>query len=702
MNIKSSILLRVRVAFLIVVLFSGAVVYRIFYLQRIEGDKWNKMAEQISLRYLPVKATRGNIYSDNDGLLATSLPFYKVAFDPSQAEDELLKTNLDSLCLLLSQTFRDNSAKEYRRRILEARKDKRKYMLLSREEINYQQKKKMQNWPLFREGQNTGGVIFQKVEKRYRPFSTLGYRTIGSVDETEKGTVGLEYSFNDVLGGVDGKALYQKMAGSWRPVFDGTEVRPKDGFDIQTTIDVNLQDVAESALLNALKEHNADYGSVVLMEVKTGEIKAISNLSKNTEGNYWERYNYAVGSQGSVEPGSTFKLATMIALLEETDIELEDTIQTGNGEYKFYSQVMKDHKPGGYGTITIRQAFEVSSNIAMARLVTGHFGKKPEKYIDFIKGMGVGRPLGFQLVGEGMPYIKSPSDSSWSGVSLPWISHGYELKLTPLQTLAMFNAVANEGKMITPIIVKSVRQADKVIEEFEPKVINKKICSDETLQQLRELLEGVVERGTASNINGTHYKIAGKTGTAKKFVEGRYINQYYASFAGYFPAEAPKYSCIVVIDNPKKYRIYGSDVAAPVFKEIADKIYSQDIDVHREYMASIQYQTEVFPVVKAGYLPELAMICNEFGVSNHPKSEEAEEAEWVKTRLIGKSIGWTANKVQEGLVPDVSGMTLRDALFVLENAGLKVRVEGSGRVESQSRTAGGRVSKGSDITIKLG
>ncbi|WP_339788828.1 penicillin-binding protein [uncultured Imperialibacter sp.] len=699
MNIKSSILLRVRVAFLLVVLFAGAVVYRIFYLQRIQGDKWNKMAEQISLRYLPVKATRGNIYSDNGSLLATSLPFFKVAFDPSQPSDELLKKNLDSLAYLLSKTFKDNSAKEYRRRILEARKDKRQYLLLSRAEINYQQKKKIQEWPIFREGRNKGGIIFEKVEKRYHPFSTLGYRTIGSVDETEKGTVGLEYSFNNQLGGVDGKALFQKMAGSWRPVFDGTEVKAKDGLDIETTIDVNLQDVAESALLAALTDHNADYGSVVLMEVKTGEIKAMSNLSKNPEGNYWERYNYAVGSQGAVEPGSTFKLASMMALLEETDLKLTDTVQTGNGEYKFYNQVMKDHKPGGYGTITVKQVFESSSNIGIAKLVVEHFGKKPSEFIDFVKEMGVGQPLGFQMAGEGKPYIKSPSDSSWSGISLPWISHGYELKLTPLQTLTMFNAVANDGKMITPIIVRSVRKADKVVEEFEPRVINKRICSKETLANLRELLEGVVERGTASNINGTHYKIAGKTGTAKKYVNGKYVNQYYASFAGYFPADAPKYSCIVVIDNPKNYRIYGSDVAAPVFKEIADKIYSQDIDVHKEYRPAVAYQTEVFPVVRAGFLPELSMICNEFGVSNH---EMADDEEWVKTRLVGKSIGWTANKVKEGLVPDVAGMTLRDALFVLENAGLKVRIEGDGRVESQSRMAGTRVSEGSEIKIKLG
>lgn len=699
MNIKSSILLRVRVAFLLVVLFAGAVVYRIFYLQRIQGEKWNKMAEQISLRYLPVKATRGNIYSDNGSLLATSLPFFKVAFDPSQPSDELLKKNLDSLAYLLSKTFKDNSAKEYRRRILEARKDKRQYLLLSRAEINYQQKKKIQEWPIFREGRNKGGIIFEKVEKRYHPFSTLGYRTIGSVDETEKGTVGLEYSFNNQLGGIDGKALFQKMAGSWRPVFDGTEVKAKDGLDIETTIDVNLQDVAESALLAALTDHNADYGSVVLMEVKTGEIKAMSNLSKNPEGNYWERYNYAVGSQGAVEPGSTFKLASMMALLEETDLKLTDTVQTGNGEYKFYNQVMKDHKPGGYGTITVKQVFESSSNIGIAKLVVEHFGKKPSEFIDFVKEMGVGQPLGFQMAGEGKPYIKSPSDSSWSGISLPWISHGYELKLTPLQTLAMFNAVANDGKMITPIIVRSVRKADKVVEEFEPRVINKRICSKETLANLRELLEGVVERGTASNINGTHYKIAGKTGTAKKYVNGKYVNQYYASFAGYFPADAPKYSCIVVIDNPKNYRIYGSDVAAPVFKEIADKIYSQDIDVHKEYQPAVAYQTEVFPVVRAGFLPELSMICNEFGVSNH---EMADDEEWVKTRLVGKSIGWTANKVKEGLVPDVAGMTLRDALFVLENAGLKVRIEGDGRVESQSRMAGTRVSEGSEIKIKLG
>ena len=700
MSIKKSILIRVRISFLVVFLFSLAIVYRLATVQFIQGERWRKLGDQLSLSVETIPATRGNIYSDNGSLLATSLPYYMVAIDPMVPSNELLNQHLDSLTILLSKFYGDLSKTQYANKIKRARKEKREYLVLNRKEIGYQEKKMMESWPIFRHGRLGGGLIFEKVEKRKLPFSRLGYRTVGRVNEDNKGTVGLEYSFNRQLAGKNGKAIFQSMVGGGqRPVFDGSEVQPVDGHDIETTLNVNLQDITEDALLKALNQHRADYGVAVLMEVSTGEIKAMSNLSRDNRGNYYERYNYAVGSQGSREPGSTFKLASMIALFEEKNISLSDTVHTGNGVYHFFDEVMKDHKPGGYGVLTVQEVFEKSSNIGTAKLISHHFNSSPQKYVDYLNQMGLSQPLGFQMVGEGKPYIKTPRDSTWSGTTLPWMSHGYELKMTPLQTLSLFNAVANDGKMVQPLIVKSVRQADKAIETFETKVLNEKICSSRTLRKVRTMLEGVVERGTAKNIFDSQYRIAGKTGTAKKVKNGKYINQYYTSFAGYFPAESPRYSCIVVIDNPKGYNIYGGDVAAPVFKEIVDKIAALEVDLH-DYMPQTREEfAGVFPVIRSGYHQDLKYLCNELGISN--QSQKAAES-WVKTKVSGGEVYWTPNEYNARKIPDVRGMTLRDALYVLENLGLQVQSKGRGRVSTQSLPPGASISKKTKIRLVLG
>jgi cell division protein FtsI (penicillin-binding protein 3) len=364
---------------------------------------------------------------------------------------------------------------------------------------------------------------------------------------------------------------------------------------------------------------------------------------------------------------------------------------------KFFNETMRDHKPGGYGILTVKEVFEKSSNIGTAKLITRHFGDNPSRYTDYIKNIGLDQPLGFQMVGEGIPYIKDPSDSTWSGISLPWISHGYELKMTPLQTLTLYNAVANNGKMIQPIIVKAVKKANRNIEKYEPKVLNAKICSKSTLRDVRLMLEGVVERGTASNIYNEKYKIAGKTGTAKKVVNGRYTNAYYTSFAGYFPADDPKYSCIVVIDDPKGYQIYGSDVAAPVFKEIADNIYALETELHQELPDQRTQFAGIFPVIRSGKQDELKMIANEFGISNHSQTD----ASWVTTDVVNHSVFWEDNTPKAERIPDVRGMTLRDAIYLLENAGLKVSVQGRGRVARQSIVPGTKFSKGTNIKLEL-
>ena len=704
MNIKRSIVLRVRMAFILVALFAGAIFYRIVHLQFVEGDKWQAKSESLNFQFRQVSATRGNIYAADGSLLATSLPFYRVVIDPLVAKEDVFASGIDSLSYLLSSYYKDKSADSYKRLIKDARSSGKRYVILNRGQIGYQDMQKMSRWPIFRKGRMGGGVIFEKVEKRYRPFNNLASRTVGFVNEDKYG-VGIEYSFNEFLEGKNGKALFQRIAGgSWKPVFDAEDIKPDDGYDILTTLDVNIQDVAESALLKQLKEKDAAFGSVIVMEVATGHIKAIANLQKNNGGyGYGENYNFAIGDQGLTEPGSTFKLLSIMALLEEGKINLKDTVDTGNGTYKFYDRNMNDVKIGGYGKITIQEAFEKSSNVGISKLVEQHFGKNPSKFVSYVEKAGLDKPIDFQLRGEGVPYFKKPGEKNWYGTTLPWMSIGYEAKLTPLHTLALYNAVANNGKMVKPMIVQAVAKGNQIEKRYDSEIIRKSIASTKTIQQLQQLLEGVVKNGTAKNVYNNEYKIAGKTGTAQKLIDGRYSQRYYTSFAGYFPADNPKYSAIVVIDSPKGFAAYGGDISAPVFKEIADKIYSQDLELNNRvnentYLAS--NGNGGFPYIQAGKVDELQMICNRFGISNHMNGEFTDS--FVKSSPQNKAILWKANKTDSPTVPDVEGMSLRDALYVLENKGLRVVYQGKGRVRGQSISPGSPVGNGNVINLVLG
>ncbi|HSI90690.1 MAG TPA: penicillin-binding protein [Adhaeribacter sp.] len=700
MNIKKSILTRVRVAFLAIFLFACAIIYKIGRIQFKEGKHWREIAQESRLVYQPVFATRGNIFSDNESIMATSLPFYRVAFDPMTCDEKIFNEGVDSLAYFLARFYKDKPKEWYLRRMKNARAEKRQYLRLNSRQINYQDKKMMSRWPVFRAGKNKGGVIFEKVDKRFHPFGMLAMRTIGFINEDRNGA-GLEYSYNKHLAGKDGEALFERMAGGSKPVYDGTEVKPLPGYDIQTTIDINLQDVAQNALHKALVANDAAYGCVVLMEVKTGEIKAIANLGKVGDGQYYENYNYAVASQGLTDPGSTFKLAAMMALFEDSDLKLTDSVETGKGRRKFGGVEMTDSKEGGYGTITVEDVFAKSSNVGTALLVEKQFGGRPQKFVEYLHKFGMGSTLNFQLAGEAKPYIKRPSERSWSRTTLSRMSIGYELKISPLQTLTLYNAIANNGVKIQPIIVKETRKADKTIERYQAQVLNEKICSDETLKKVRQMMEAVVENGTGKHVKSPDYKVAGKTGTSRKLKNGKYIKTYSTSFVGYFPAESPKYSCIVLIDSPQRSAQYGGDVAAPVFRELADKAYARDLAMHRTMAERVKPDKKQLPVVKAGSQQELEMICNKLGISNHPKIPGMDE-EWVKADSQNQALLWKPNRVLTNQVPDVSGMTIRDALYLLGNQGLKVRTVGSnGRVQRQSLPAGSPIQKGSTITIEV-
>ncbi len=701
-GIRKYILARVRIAFLVVSLAALLIVYKMMNIQIVEGERWSSKARGVEMR--DVHPTRGSILADDGSLLATSLPFYRVAIDPTVADSLVFNQGIDSLGVLLSNFYKEQEPSYYVNILREYRKNNKKYFVISKELIDHENYKKLSQFPIFKEGRNKGGVIYEQTDRRFLPFGELARRTIGFVNHEDTSQSlngrGLEYSFNSELQGIAGEALYELIAGGfWKPVDDMSQVRPKPGIDIQTTIDINLQDTVHQILQNALAKYKADYGSIILMEVQTGKIKALVNLGINSNGSYVENNNYAVGDMGLAEPGSTFKLMSMAALFEneEIPISLKDSVQTGDGVHKYYDDaVMRD--VSALGKLTVQEVFEKSSNVGMSLLVWKYFRKNPKKYFEALQKFGLSRPLGFQMAGEAQPYIKSPSDSSWSGSTLPWMSIGYELKLSPLQTLSFYNTIANNGIMVEPIIVSQTRQAGKILSSFETKV-NKEIISEKTVKTLKIMLRGAVENGTAKKIDTKTYQIAGKTGTAEKVRNGEYTEDHYTSFAGYFPADNPKYSCIVIIDDPKTEKRYAAEVAAPVFRSVSDVVYQRYLhkplsEVEPTAKDSLHMR---LPFIRAGYRPDLDLVCSQLGIKTQNQSMQ----QWVKTQVATDTVKWIDNQGAKSLIPDVRGMRLRDALYLLENLGMKVAFEGKGRIKSQSLNPGGAIQKGKTIYLKL-
>ncbi len=690
--------MRVYLVYAFLILFGVSIVGRILFLQLFQGEYWQQKAEDLTIAYHEIEAVRGNIFTDDGSLLATSLPIYEVRMDlaADAITQEIFNNNIDSLSICLSKLFGDRSWQQYRNDFKEARRKKNRYYLVRRN-VSYSEVNKLKEFPLYRHGRYKGGLILVQKNKRTKPFKFLAARTIGyEIDGVTP--VGIEGAYNTELKGTGGKRLMQKISGGiWKPLNDENEIEPKDGNDVTTTIDINIQDVAESALLTQLQKHNAVSGCVVVMEVATGEIKAIANLSKKPDA-YGEHYNWAIGE--SSEPGSTFKLASMIAAIEDGLIDINDSIDTENGTKRYYDAVMKDSKEGGYGKITVQRAFELSSNVAMSKLISQSYSKNPQKFIDHLKFMGLDKEVGVEIKGEGKPVIKNTDDKSWSAISLPWMSIGYETRLTPLQILCLYNAVANDGYRVKPMMIKSISHRGKILETFEPQVESKPICSEKTLLKVRAMLEGVVEHGTASNLKNSHFKIAGKTGTAQIANSRHGYNKvsYQASFVGYFPAEKPLYSCIVMVYSPSNSVYYGNVVAGPIFKEIADKVYATRIDLHTQ-MASAPAKVKIpTPQPKAGNLEDLKVIYSKLETAPHI---ERPEAVWVGNYKDEKGVHLVERTMNSGVVPNVSGMGMRDAIYLLENAGLRVRAVGRGTVYRQSVNPGSRIRKGENITIEL-
>ena len=704
MSAKQIVVRRLIGIYLGALLFALVIIGRILYLQFFVGEEIRKKAEDQTMKYVSIEPNRGDIYS-NDGkrLLSTSVPYYEIRMDlkSSAIQDRVFNTGIDSLSYCLSRMFRDQPKSEYKRKLVTARRNGERYYLIARR-VSHEQLQEMKQFPIFRLGRYKGGFIAIQKNRRIRPHQMLAARTIGYLNEGESGNiVGIEGAYDQYLKGITGVRLMQKTAGNvWIPVSDRNEVEPKNGFNIVTTIDIDIQDVAENALLKQLRLHNAHHGCAVLMEVETGEVKAIVNLQRNQNGNYEETYNYAIAE--STEPGSTFKLMSLIAAMEDGFVEPDDTVDTGKGAVKFYDKIIKDTREEGYGKITVQNAFEVSSNVGISQVIYKHYKDREERFIDRLYRMHLNEPLNIDIKGEGIPQIQHPDDKLWSGISLPMISHGYEVRLTPLHVLTFYNAIANDGKMVKPMFVKKITNYGRVVKSFSTEVIDPSICSRGTLKKAQLMLEGVVERGTAMNLKNENFRIAGKTGTAQIANEkyGYKVNariSYQASFVGYFPAEKPEYSCIVVINSPSSAVYYGNLVAGPVFREIANKVYATRLDMH-EAVNDRKNDLAEIPYSKNGNKEELNIVLDYLDIPSTPGSVESN---WVATTRKEDHIGVNDLSFSRGLVPNVREMGLKDAVYLLENSGLVVVVRGKGKVANQSIQAGARVRRGDRIVLTM-
>jgi cell division protein FtsI (penicillin-binding protein 3) len=578
----------------------------------------------------------------------------------------------------------------------EARGDKARYMLLKRD-VTHQELKAIRKFPIFNLGRYKGGLISVQQNKRILPFQSLAKRTIGYKNKNVQ-PVGLEGAYSAYIDGESGKRMMQRIAGGvWMPVNQDIEIAPKEGADIISTIDINMQDVAQRALKKQLITSDADHGCVILMEVATGEIRAVANFSKVRTGEYEEQFNYAIAA--SQDPGSTFKLASYLSLLEDNKVDTNSMVATGDGTYRIPGHTIRDSH-GGIGTVTVKRAFEESSNVAIAKMINAAYQNDQGKFSEHLYKWGLNKKLMLQIPGEGQPVIKNPENKSWNKKqTLPQMAYGYEMQITPLQMLAFYNAVANDGRYIAPIFVREIRRLGNTVEQFKARVINEKIVSDITIKKAQALLEGVVTEGTGKGVASPLYRIAGKTGTAQVADANkgyRVDKKYQASFCGYFPADNPKYSLIVVVNNPRKGTYYAASVAGPVFREIADRVYASDVNMYDALKDQKFAGNLKMPESKTGEKKATQNVYKAFGI----KALFAANSNYVR---VDTNNGIANKDVQliEGSVPDVSGMGLKDALYVLGNSGLKTLVRGSGRVVRQSLIAGTRVAKGEPIILEL-
>ena len=697
---KKTILVRATLIYVATALMGILILYRVWHIQFPEGDKWTAQAAKITYKTQEVEAMRGNIFASNGTLLVTSVPMFDIYMDVDNPNitDADFSESIRPLATGLSSLLQNRSSSWYLNKLTRARRQGERYTLIKRD-VTYNQLKHLRKLPLFRRGRFAGGLIVEPKTERIKPYESLASRTLGFINKEAKDvdSVGIEGAYDKYLQGSKGKRLMQQIAnGELIPVNYKNQIEPQNGLDIISTIDVNIQDVAESSLKEQLIKHDALFGTAIVMETKTGYIKAISNLGKISEGIYGEIYNYAIGRPEA--PGSTFKLASFLAALEDNLLPpLTDTIDAGNGRKRFADRFMTDAHRGGFGKITVRDVFEKSSNIGVSTIITEAY-EDPKDYLERIDQFHLNSKLGIDLKGEKDPYIRQTESKSWSAVSLPWLSIGYESRLSPLHILTFYNAIANNGKMMKPQFVSAIENSGKIYKRFEPEVIDKSIASQRNIDTVKSLLRGGVENGTASNLKNTIYTIAGKTGTAQVANRNQGYNKrdYRASFVGYFPAEFPQYTIMVMISNPTKGIYYGNIVAGSVFRDIADKIYATHIEIEQKEIKKVHSSNP--PILVVGKKEDMNTIYSEMG---YGMSNPDIASDWVVSMQHGDTLKYGYRIFDDKVIPNVKGMSAKDAIYLLEKLGLKVVVHGQGKVSRQSVLAGTPSTKGRKIELYL-
>ncbi len=701
MEVKKDILWRVYLSFIGIALVCVVIIAKAFYIQQVQGSYWRGMSDSLHQRIEEVDAERGTIFSENGEMLSTSIPQFDIYIDFAaeglrEKSGKRFRENVDSLSFYLSNLFKDKNEAAYKNIFTKAYKSKKRYFLLMKN-VSYRDYQQLKTFPLVRFGRNKSGFIVEDKSIRLNPYKILAFRTIGLARDSFK--VGLEMTYDSLLKGRTGKRLVRSIAGGVTVPVEDFQIAPESGKDIVTTLDVFIQEVTENALMNMMIKNEAENGCALVMETKTGKIKAIANLGRKNDGSYFEDFNYAINPS---EPGSTFKLITMLALLEDKKVNLNSTVNLQGGVWSNNGRNVYDSEVHGRNEVTVKQAFELSSNVGMAKLAWSNYANSPSTFVNHLKALNIDKPTGIDITGERRPVVYTPGSKHWSATTLPWMAFGYNLSITPLQTLILYNAVANNGVMLKPYLLNAVQDEGKIIKEFKPTVTVQKICSDATITQLKACLEGVCTDGTAKSLfKNTPYKVAGKTGTALVANGNRgYADKIYqSSFAGFFPAEDPQYTIVVVIKNkPHAANYYGSSVAGPVFKEIADRLYTTKVKyaanntANNNAVSNTQYAF-------AGNKNDIQQITKTLQIQYNDNT--ALEKDWLNVAVTNNQATATEKNIHENMMPQLNGLGLKDALNICENLGLKVNVQGKGKVSYQSIIQGQKIAKGQVINIAL-
>ena len=701
MEIKRDILWRVYLSFIGVMLLSFVVLGRAFYIQQVEGDYWRSMSDSMHQKFIPLEAERGTIYSEDGQMLSTSVPYFDIYMDLvadglREKKGKRFKENVDSFSVALAGYFKDKTAAQYKKELKQAYNEGNRYFLI-RKGLTFEEYKTFRAFPLARLGRNKSGVIAEVKSKRLNPFGMLAKRTIGLARSNAQ-NVGIERTYDTLLKGTSGKRLVRFISGGAAVPVNGYEIEPEMGNDIITTIDIQMQDIVESALMKMMVQSEAQYGTCLVMETSTGKIKAIANLGRDKKGAYGELLNYALQT---TEPGSTIKLATLLAVLDHGTSTINEMVEIGSTGNSYVGvRNVTDAERAPKPVMSLKECFAHSSNVGMSKVAYKAFAAEPDLYKNYLKKFHLDKRSGIDLLGEEAPVLLKLKRNKEGLHAMITASFGYAIEVSPLHTLMLYNAVANGGKMMKPYLVNSVKSNGVTVKEFEPTVLDEQICKPGVIKAARECMEAVTTEGTAKDVfKDFPFSVAGKTGTAHvaggdvKYYDGI----YQASFAGYFPADQPEFTCIVVIKTkPHAAMHYGGQLAAPVFKEIATKLYAQFVQGKKAMPYHLVPDSSFYTY--AGFTPDIKNI---FDRLNLKPVDSIGIHHWSSVYHNQYKPVVKGNPVTKSLMPDVSNMTIKDALYLLENMNVKVIVKGRGRVVAQDVTPGTAINKNQSVTLLL-